>query len=235
MLLLGVRRAGSFITFAVIVAGCNSKADRPSRVDPPDPPPYDTGPLAREAMFGPYDSPRDYCADKGPCDPSLSALETPVTPLGPWKSIDLVVRKAGDQGWYYLITRTERGWFGEFFGFVQFEGDTASISAPKLEIKDALGLGAPQIVFRITYTITAADNMKRRRETMVVAGVGPSGTPTYFTLPTVRLDEQGGELTEDSWSVTADFDGHGAIRIVPEVGRPPQSRVPLGKTPISFR
>jgi hypothetical protein len=196
------------------------------------------GPLPREPLFGPYDSRSAYCKDKAKCccEPAISALKAPLAPTGPWKSVDLLRGQNGRTGPWHLLVQTEHGWFGEFFAFAKFEGDEMIAIDPTVEIRDWLGLGSPQIILRITYSISSSDSGVQRklsRETLAIVGVGSSRIPTYLVTTTVHLDEENGVRTADSWSVTINSDGKGRLLIDKQVGKPPE-RIVLGAVPITF-
>jgi hypothetical protein len=128
--------------------------------------------------------------------------------------------------------QTDRGWFGELFTFVKFEGDVPTTEIPSVEIKDWLGLGSPQIVLRFKYAV-ASKEQRMNREALAVIGVGKSGTPSYFVLTTVSIDQRGVVVTPESWSVAVDTDGHGTLRVARQIGTPPD-RIPIGETAITF-
>jgi hypothetical protein len=196
-----------------------------------------TGPMARVALFGPYETRHGYCAARAKCccEPAISALAAPVAASGPWRSVDLVraPTDAGVTGPWHLLVRTDRGWFGELFLFVRFEGDVPQFDPPRLEIRDWLGLGSPQIVVHIAYKIASRDT-QMRRETIAIVGVGRSGIPTYFTVPAVHVDERAGTRVATSWELDLQPRGRGVLAVTTISGSPSPHLVQLGETSIDF-
>jgi hypothetical protein len=226
----------------VVVLGCGKSsplATEPAGSSAPiagEPPiAHRSGPQEPYPMYGPYDSRATYCREKAECccDPSVSALATPVKPIGPWKSVDFVRAADKPNGPWYLVVQTEKGWLGELYGFARFEGDVPSVKTPVIEIKDWLGLGTPQIVLHFEYSI-ASEGKLLSRETLSVTGVGPSGKPSYFTVPTVHVDESNGVRLDGSWTLEV-MPGERGIEITTTSGTPSEYQVQLGHVPIEFR